>query len=278
MYCTKCGTKNSGKGLFCKHCGASLVDEMLEEQDINDYQSKKRDNNDKPANKTVNKNKTKNRNKNINKNNDKRGKKESNKHSSQKEVVHKTSAFQKVMIGLLILIIIILTGGLIAAGLYIFQDKTVEVPNVVGSDVDQATLILENMHLRVKIREEEVDDESQKDVVLEQNKEPGEFVAKNSRIVLTVGVYEAKTLDNYVGLTLKEAEAKLKRLKLEYEIKEVESNDEEGIVISQTPTQGNKYDENTRIILTVSKKVEVKKDTKTTSEDEEKQTEEDENH
>ena len=59
MYCTKCGTKNSGKGLFCKNCGASLVDEMLEEQDTNDYQSKKRDNNDKPVNKTVNKNKTK---------------------------------------------------------------------------------------------------------------------------------------------------------------------------------------------------------------------------
>lgn len=279
MYCTKCGTKNSGKGLFCKHCGASLVDEALEEQDTN-YRNKKdeAEKQDKVINKTVNKNKTKNKNKNVNKNDKNQGKKESRHNDSQREIVHKTSAFQKIMIAFMILIIIILTGGLIVAGLYIFQDKTVEVPDVVGSNVEQATLILENMDLRVKIKEKEVDDESQKDIVLKQNKEPGEFVAKNSRIILTIGVYEDKRLDNYVGLNVKQAESKLKRLRIDYEIKEIESNESNGIVISQTPTSGAKYDDNTKVVLKVSKKLEKEKtDTKVEKEPEE-EIEENENH
>ena len=53
MYCTRCGTKNSGKGLFCKKCGASLVKEALEEESL--YSGDKKDNcQDSPSSKNIN--------------------------------------------------------------------------------------------------------------------------------------------------------------------------------------------------------------------------------
>ena len=279
MYCSKCGTKNSGKGLYCKHCGASLVEEALEEEiQTNDYtydDNKYREEKE-PVYKTVNKSKNKTKNKNINRNNNKRDKKDSKNNKNEKQIIHKTSPFQKFMIAFMIIIIIILTGGLIVAGLYIFQDKTVEVPDVVGSNVDQATLILENMDLRVKVHEEKVEEEQQNNIVLKQNKAAGEFVAKNSRIILTIGKYDAKKLENYIGMSIKEAQSKLKRLGIDYEIKEIESTEEEGIVISQTPTQGSVYNDNTKVVLTVSKKVKTIKETDEEKEEEQIETDEEE--
>ena len=254
MYCTKCGTKNSGKGLFCKNCGASLVEEMLK----SDYEEKDYSNN--RVNKTKNINKTVNKtiNKNIEKN--KRNKEKNNKNDREVQIIHKTSAFQKMMILVLILIIIILSGGLVIAGLYIFQDKTVEVPNVVGTNYEQATIVLENTNLKVRIKKIVVDNELKNDIVLKQSKYEGEFVRKNSYITLTVGKYENNKLDNFIGLTKKKAISKLKKLKIKYDIKEVESLESDGIVISQTPTQGSTYDSNTLVTLSITKKKEEKEE------------------
>ena len=261
MYCTKCGTKNSGKGLYCKKCGASLVDEVLEENDYetreNNHQRNEKPNESKKS-KSVSKsnNKTKTVNKEVNKGKKDKQKRKGNNSEVKTEIIHKTSAFQKIMITFMILIIIVLLAGLLAAALYIFQDKTVEIPDVVGSNIEDATLILENMDLKVRVKNEEVEDESQNNIVLKQNKKQGEFVAKYSFIVLTVGKYKSMRLDNYVGMTKKDAIASIKRLKLKYDIKEVEMADSDGIVISQTPTQGTEYNQNTKITLTVSKKKE----------------------
>ncbi len=254
MYCTRCGTYNSGKGLYCKKCGSSLVLEALEE----DYSTKdntKINTNNKTINKTINKEKNKTINKNITKerkDNNKNKDKEVN-NSVEREIIHKTSAFQKFMIFLLIMLVLILGGCLVALGLYIFQDKTVEVPNVIGMDKDQAVLLLENNNLRVKVKEEEVDTESDNNKVLDCNKDEGEFVLKNSKIVLTVGKYNVQRLDNYIGKKLDDIKDKIN---IKYEVNEIESEKEEGIIISQKPSSGSEYDDNTTITFNVSKEKE----------------------
>ena len=65
MYCTKCGTKNSGRGLFCKNCGASLVEEALYEEQY-DETIQKKDTSYQEKDPVI-KNKVKNNNKSVNK-------------------------------------------------------------------------------------------------------------------------------------------------------------------------------------------------------------------
>lgn len=266
MYCSKCNTKNSGKGLFCKKCGASLVesyldqgnDEYYDEQSYNDGNNRSRV----QKTKTVNKNKTINKNKTVNK--DKKPKKRKNNNhniETRTEKIHRMSAFQKLMFTIMFLIILILTIALLAIGIYVMNDKTVEVPDVVGMSYDKAEIILSSSKLHIKKKIEEVEDENSNNIVLSQNKNSGERILKNSTITITVGKLKEKenTLENYVGEKIDIVTKKLDKLGIDYEIKEVIAEDEsEGIIISQIPTGGNKITNHSKITFTVAKKTDNK--------------------
>ena len=98
-----------------------------------------------------------------------------------------------------------------------------------------------------------MDTESDNDKVLDCNKYEGEFVLKNSKVVLTVGSYDTKRLDNYVGKKFDDIKDKLD---IKYEVNEVDSLEEEGTIISQSPSSGSKYDDNTIITFNISKEKE----------------------
>lgn len=262
MHCSKCNTKNSGKGLFCKKCGASLVESYLDQKNDEYYDEKSYNNkNDKTRiqkAKTVNKNKIINKNKTVNKNKKPKQRKNNN-IETRTEKIHRMSVFQKIMFTIMFLIILILTIALLALGIYIMNDKTVEVPDVVGMNYDKAEIILNSSKLHIKKKIEEVEDESNDNIVLSQNKNSGERILKNSTITITVGKLKENTLENYVGQKIDSVIKKLDELGIDYEIKEVITEDEsEGIIISQTPTGGSKIINHLKITFTVAKKTDNK--------------------
>lgn len=250
MHCINCGTINSEDSLFCKKCGYSLVESYLQEASKNyktvnsDYKKdqlpKEKSKNNRQVNKTYNKKKVINKNKT-------RVKKSKNKNSNKdKEVIRKMSGFQKFMFFLLILIVILLMGVVAFLGLYIFSQKTVEVPDVVGLSYEEATLKLQQKNLTVSKKEIE----GEEDIVLKQNKKAGSRVLNNTNITLTVGVNEV-LLPNLVGMSQEAAVSILDKYEIEYEIKIVDSDKE--YVISQSPKAGTNIKDINKVILEIGK-------------------------
>lgn len=290
MICSKCGIKNSGNGLFCKKCGASLVNDVLDNNQEksrmkNYYDNDNESNKDKikksRKTKTINKNINKTVNKSVNKKKSKDNKNNSNtKIIERTQIVHKMSGFQKFIFFLMFLFIIILILALACVCLYVANEKTTKVPNVIGMSSDKAIKVLESKDLEVKVIEVKVEDEDDVKIVLKQNKKAGSYILKGNLVKITVGSYEKeeeentniKKIDSYIGLDIDSAIRKLEHDNIKYEIQEIESLEENGKVISQTPTAGTKLTDSIKITLTVSKN---KQEEKTDEKEKSNQIEED---
>lgn len=133
------------------------------------------------------------------------------------------------------------------------SQKTVEVVNVVGFNIDAAKSTLEELYLSVDVKYEE-SDEAPENIVIRQSIPEGEMVEEHSLVILTVssGVSGIE-VPNVVGYEETQADTTLSALGFKVS-KQTEYSDtvDEGYVISQTPEALEKIASGSTVVLTIS--------------------------
>lgn len=262
MYCDKCGTYNEEDSIYCRKCGNIINEELLEEED------KKEEKKDKKDKKNKNKNKTKTKVKN------KKAKKPKKQKVKEKKVIQNNgekgmTAFQKFIMFILFILVLGLIGALSYIGYRYYQNMDrVEVPNLIGLTYDEAETVASQYDLELVEKEVETEDESENNIVLDQNKTAGSKVLKGSKIRVEVGFYEQRiTISNYVGRDIESVKSELDSLGLTYDITEEYSSEyDNGIVISQNVKEGSSVEEGEEIKLTVCKKDETEEEVSSSEE------------
>jgi serine/threonine-protein kinase len=129
----------------------------------------------------------------------------------------------------------------------------VEVPDVVGMDVDRATRILEDEGLAVDT--EERASRKPEGEVLEQDPEAGETAREGDTVTLTVseGLPDVEVPD-LEGMTVAEAREELEeaRLRLGDQTQQPDEDVPEGEIIDQTPDAGSEIEARSRVDVVVS--------------------------
>jgi beta-lactam-binding protein with PASTA domain/tRNA A-37 threonylcarbamoyl transferase component Bud32 len=130
--------------------------------------------------------------------------------------------------------------------------EKVRVPNVVGRDLDRARETIEDLGLKVSLKEQP-DSTIPKNTVIGQNPTGGE-VPKGSTVELTVSSGKPqKTVPDVVGRESAQAAAELGRAGFEVDIRrEASSTVREGTVIRTDPPAGAKADEGSVVRMVVS--------------------------
>lgn len=133
------------------------------------------------------------------------------------------------------------------------SQKTVEVVNVVGFNIDAAKSTLEELYLSVDVKYEE-SDEAPENIVIRQSIPEGEMVEEHSLVILTVssGVSGIE-VPNVVGYEETQADTTLSALGFKVS-KQTEYSDtvDEGYVIFQTPEALEKIASGSTVVLTIS--------------------------
>jgi serine/threonine-protein kinase len=157
-----------------------------------------------------------------------------------------------VMIALIILGVFALLAWLLASN-FLDQGRPVEVPDVVGMDIERATRILENKELSVETEEER--SRKPEGEVLEQDPQAGEMAREGDTVTLTVseGLPDVEVPD-LVGMTLEEAREELEdaRLKLGEVTRQPDNEAPENEVLEQTPDPGEEIEARSRVDVVVS--------------------------
>lgn len=246
MYCKKCGIQNEADALFCKRCGSSLIEEYKNEIDKKIKKEKKKT----PKQKVKTKAKVKYKVKKV---------KEKTKNKKSKDkvvVVKKMSFFSKVVMFLLIFMILFLLFVCGVLGYQLYTNENIEVPNIVEMTYDEAKSTLSNKKLNIERSDKVVDDESQVGIILEQSKNPGDKVSKNTVIKVVVGVLDSYiSIPDVVGMNLDEAKNVLNHQSISFTISYQEVEDGEvNIVLKQNPKKNTKIERKEKVELVVSKK------------------------
>ena len=136
---------------------------------------------------------------------------------------------------------------------------TVTMPDVTGKSVDEATEILNDLGLGIKVASSEYSDVIEKDLVLSQSVEEGEEVEKNTTIKVVVSKgEEAISVPDVIGLDEEEAKNTLQdygfNVKREYEYNDTVPS---GKVIKTSPDKGADVQKGDTITITVSRGKEV---------------------
>ncbi|MEU8529965.1 MULTISPECIES: Stk1 family PASTA domain-containing Ser/Thr kinase [Streptomyces] len=126
-----------------------------------------------------------------------------------------------------------------------------EVPDVTEKSRESATTQLENKGFKVKVEEEESDEDP--GTVIKQNPPGGSKAEKNSEVTITVAKQNQKTVPPVVGNQFDQAKAQLETLKFTVARVDVESDQPAGTVVDQDPKGNSKAAEGTQITLRVSK-------------------------
>lgn len=129
---------------------------------------------------------------------------------------------------------------------------TVEVPDVVGATQQAATQQLDQANLVA--RPSTVPSSQPQGTVVAQSPSAGEKVERDSAVRINVsGGPGTATVPNVRGSSVDDATADLQAAGLGVQTSEVESDEAEGTVVSQSPAAGAKVDRGTKVALTVSK-------------------------
>jgi serine/threonine-protein kinase len=142
-----------------------------------------------------------------------------------------------LIIGIGVLVVVGIILALVLAG----PKPMVDVPNVIGMNVEEARQALESVGLKMEIKEEQyiTSEGQQPDKVISQDPEWGLRITKGSTV--SVVVTRELRIPNLVGMTQEEAEAKIRELKLAVgEVKSTPTKDESkmGKVLKQSPAAG----------------------------------------
>ena len=163
---------------------------------------------------------------------------------------------KKAAVYILVTLLILGAFGLLAwllAGNLLGGEEPVEVPNVVGMQLDEAEATLQDADLDARV--EEKNSKKPEGEVLDQDPRAEEEVDPGTVVTLTVSAGVRQTsVPDLVGKTLEEAQAELKAADLRTgEITEQAAEDAEpSEVLSQFPTSGKEVDVGTRVDLVIA--------------------------
>ena len=133
--------------------------------------------------------------------------------------------------------------------------RQVAVPDVVGSSSDEAERVLEGRGLQVSLTEREVTDEDP-GTVLAQNPPAGREIKKGGTVTLTVAKAPPQVnVPDVIDQTVDEAVAALEEagFRVRRRPQQVDTPDDDKVVLDQNPPSGEKRDKGSRVILTVGR-------------------------
>jgi eukaryotic-like serine/threonine-protein kinase len=133
--------------------------------------------------------------------------------------------------------------------------RTVEVPDVVGKDRDEAERLLEGAGLQVTFTERE-DENREPGTVLAMSPAPGTQAEKDATVTLTIAKEPKQVaVPDVMGDDVNDAVDALEEAGFRVRQREemVATPDEDGIVSAQDPPAGEKRDKGSRVIITVGR-------------------------
>ena len=216
---------------------------------------------------------------NKNRKTDNKEKSRRNISKNDKEGVVKNGCFANGVIIFLVIFIFILMAICGFLGIYILNDKFIKVPDVVGLSEKDASKVLDDNGISYVIKEEKTTDTNEFGVVTSQDKEAGKYILKSSTIAITIGSDDDSNnsntnnndnndtiiLDNLVGKTKEEATNILDNNNINYDIVEIESSEEDGIVVKQSISAGEVITDDTILTIYISKHVDSYDDNNVTN-------------
>ncbi|MFC4019537.1 Stk1 family PASTA domain-containing Ser/Thr kinase [Micromonospora sp. GCM10011542] len=136
------------------------------------------------------------------------------------------------------------------------QDKDLKsVPTLAGKTQDVAFTEISNAGLRPQLGEPVLSSDCKQGTVVSQNPQPNARLKVNSLVTIQVcgGKPEVAVPAGLKGSKQESAIARLKDAKLGYDIKEVDNEESQDIVLSVSPPEGQRVPEGTKVTLTVSR-------------------------
>ncbi len=135
--------------------------------------------------------------------------------------------------------------------------QLVNVPTLVGSNVEQAKATLQQLQLQVGRIEEKEDKSKNPGTIIAQNPAPPAQIGINSQIDLVVVAGEGKkiTMPDLRGMTVGEVRVYLTALKLDLKdiVDQYTSDSASGTVVGQTPAPGQETKEGEKIVINVAR-------------------------
>ena len=157
------------------------------------------------------------------------------------------------LVSVVAIIVILLLTGVIGN-----KSKNVTVPSIEGLTLTVAEDVLNPLGLSIDSSNIKwvMTDDVKANVIVSSNPKEGTTVEKGTKIVVTVSEGTYSLLSNYVGTNIDNAISDLKSKNFNVSTRAVESDEEEGIVISQNLEAGYKYNPDVvnEITLTYSTK------------------------
>lgn len=170
--------------------------------------------------------------------------------------------FKTTILFLLGVIILMVISGIIAFVLTLESEEQTLVPDLVGVELENALISLEERALIPGIQLRYSQNPKDKGLVLGQNPNPGTAVKAGSRVVLNVSKGSAiERLDNYVGWNLDNLEAHLKSmvsiygplLEIQRPVSWMYDASPAGTILEQSPEAGYEITSLTTLELVVSR-------------------------
>jgi len=138
--------------------------------------------------------------------------------------------------------------------------EIVEMPKVVGKTRDEATKMLKEVGLEVKV-EEEFSDDVEKNYITKQEVAEGEKIAAGTTVTIysSMGIEQVQVPD-LSGKTESEAKSAISSAKLKWKStdKTSDSSKPNGVVVNQSISSESMVDKNTEITITVNEFDEIK--------------------
>ena len=133
-------------------------------------------------------------------------------------------------------------------------EKMIDVPKVVGLKQEQADKLLSDKNLRIERIEYKWDKNQPEDIILSQTPGENSKLGENGGVHIVINKKEEKNVavPELKGLKLEDAKKKLAELKLNAEIKEVDSDRDKDTVLGMEPGNGSTVMEGSTVMLQVS--------------------------
>ena len=159
-------------------------------------------------------------------------------------------------------IVLMLLAGIVAFMVSVRGQEQTMVPNVIGNDLENALVSLQEKELYPHIQLRYSSTPADKGTILEQDPNPGAIVKVKSKILLRVSKGSIiDMVDNYIGWNLDDLEIHLKSLisvhgpllSIQEPVQRVFSDLPSGTIISQSPEPGTEIAAETKLELIVSR-------------------------
>ena len=166
-----------------------------------------------------------------------------------------SSRAKKLYLAFLIFVVLFFTCNNLLLPWYVNSGGIVEVPQVVGKDVESAMALLRSLGLEPRKGDVRMDREHPAGVVVVQNPMPGDQVKRGRRVYLTVSEGEVPVIvPGIKGRTTRDARFALEREGLKLGTIDYQPSDEfpANTVIDQRPGPGAKVKRDAYVSVTVS--------------------------